>query len=566
MRKICVLMKRVFFRIITFSVISLALLVANSCEKEVQFNPEAALTPQEGATLYGRVYCGDKPLKGVSVSDGVTVVRTDSEGVYNISSSKINGYVFVSVPSGYAMADATAVSPKFWQSVDKSEKGPERVDFKLVEENQDVFTMLVLGDTQIFNSNSVNLFRNTVIPELNTYVNSVATGPVYGLNLGDMTWDWYWYNGERVNPTHYLLAVKGLDGLPLFHTVGNHDNDMQYDSLTEFQTTGEDRTCMDYYRSKMGPTCFSYNIGGVHFVSLDDVITTNTGGTTDKDSRGYMRGVTKTDMKWLEQDLAGVSKYTPVIVSIHMPLFNMSCKPIVGDANSVNADVSDIVAPFKKFEKVLFISGHTHYLYNVENYEVGGVQVTEWNNGAICGNYWKTAVKGLNLCNDGTPGGYRIMTFKNGKYSSIYKGIGKNTNYMFRTYDRNMMNIDASSLGKYTAGYIAGENKDNWVYIYIWDYKPSWKLTVEEVLSVDDNKTLFPARIDSYDPLYSMMYATGLSSTEPRKALTMFRVQASKPNTTLLIEVRDEYGNRRSETMRRPKSFDLDTYIREQAE
>ena len=176
MRKICVLMKRVFFRIITFSVISLALLVANSCEKEVPFNPEAALTPQEGATLYGRVYCGDKPLKGVSVSDGVTVVRTDSEGVYNISSSKINGYVFVSVPSGYAMADATAVSPKFWQSVDKSEKGPERVDFKLVEENQDVFTMLLLGDTQIFNSNSVNLFKNTVIPELNSYVNSVATG------------------------------------------------------------------------------------------------------------------------------------------------------------------------------------------------------------------------------------------------------------------------------------------------------------------------------------------------------------------------------------------------------
>jgi hypothetical protein len=158
------------------------------------------------------------------------------------------------------------------------------------------------------------------------------------------------------------------------------------------------------------------------------------------------------------------------------------------------------------------------------------------------------------------------MTVKNGKYSSIYKGIGKKTNYMFRTYDRNMMNIDASSLGKYTAGYIAGENKDNWVYIYIWDYKPSWNLTVEEVLSEDNHKTLYPARIDSYDPLYSMMYATGLSSTEPVKALTMFRVQASKPNTTLLIEVRDGYGNRRSETMKRPKSFDLDTYIREQAE
>ena len=559
-------MKHVFFRIILISAILLTVSVTNSCEKEIPFNPEAALTPQEGATIYGRVYCGDKPLKNVSVSDGVTVVRTDSEGVYNIASSKINGYVFISVPSGYAMADATAVSPKFWMSVNKTKAEPQRVDFKLVEENQDVFTMLLLGDTQIFNQNSINLFKNTVIPELNTYVSSVATGPVYGLNLGDMTWDWYWYNEGRVNPTHYLMAINNLQGLPLFHTVGNHDNDMQYDSLTEFNTTGEDRTCMDYYRSKMGPTCFSYNIGGVHFVSLDDVITINTGGTTDKDSRGYMRGVTKTDMKWLEQDLAYVTKSTPIVVSVHMPLFNMSGKPIVGKAGSVNADVSDIVAPFRKFEKVLFVSGHTHYLYNVEDYMVGGAQVTEWNNGAVCGNYWKTAVKGLNLCVDGTPGGYRIMTVRNGKYSSVYKGIGKNTNYMFRTYDRNMMNIDASKLGKYTTGYISGENKDNWVYIYIWDYKPTWKITIEEVLSVDYHKPLYPARLDSYDPLYSMMYATGLSSTEPVKALTMFRVQASKPNTTLMIEVQDEYGNRRLEKMNRPKTFDLDTYIREQAE
>ena len=159
-------MKQVFFRIILISAILLTVSVTNSCEKEIPFNPEAALTPQEGATIYGRVYCGGKPLKNVSVSDGVTVVRTDSEGVYNIASSKINGYVFISVPSGYAMADATAVSPKFWMNVNKTKAEPERVDFKLVEENQDVFTMLLLGDTQLFNQNSINLFKNTVIPGL----------------------------------------------------------------------------------------------------------------------------------------------------------------------------------------------------------------------------------------------------------------------------------------------------------------------------------------------------------------------------------------------------------------
>jgi hypothetical protein len=537
-----------------------------SCEKKAVFDPDAALVPEEGATVYGKVLCGDRPLQGVSVSDGAVVVRTDKEGVYNISSAKKNGYVFISVPSGYAMAEASAVSAGFWKSLTQAEDVPERVDFSLVEENQDLFTMLLLGDTQIFSEESIRLFNDIVVPELNTYVPSVATGPVYGLNLGDMTWDWYWYNGDRVRIDDYLLYINGLQGLPLFHTVGNHDNDMRYQSYIEFKMTGEDRTCMNEYRSKMGPTCFSYNIGGVHFVSLDNVITVNTGGTTDKDSRGYMRGVTRVDMKWLEEDLSYVSEDTPVVVSVHMPLFNMSRRPISGDPESVNAEVADIVAPFRKFGKVLFISGHTHYLYNVENYDVDGLKVTEWNNGAICGNFWTTAQKGLNICVDGTPGGYRILTVRNGGFESIYKGIGKKENYLFRTYDRNCMNLNEAKLDKYTAGYIAGENKENWVYIYIWDYKPSWKISVEEYGKGGSCRVLTPSKIDSFDPLYMLMYEKGLTGTTPRKALTMFRVQAYEATSMLVIDVEDEHGNRRSERMVRPKSFTLDTYIKEQAE
>ena len=557
---------RKFPGVLLIALLLMSAVTVISCEKKAVFDPDAALVPEEGATVYGRVLCGDIPLQGVSVSDGAVVVRTDSDGVYSISSAKKNGYVFISVPSGYAMADASSVSAGFWKSLTKAVDVPERVDFSLVEENQDLFTMLLLGDTQIFSDASIRMFNDIVVPELNSYVPSVATGPVYGLNLGDMTWDWYWYNGDKVGIDDYLLSVNGLQGLPLFHTVGNHDNDMQYHSLSEFIRTGEDRTCMNEYRSKMGPTCFSYNIGGVHFVSLDNVITVNTGGTTDKDSRGNMRGVTETDMKWLEADLSYVPENTPVVVSVHLPLFNMSCKPIAGDPESVNAKVADIVAPFRKFGKVLFISAHTHYLYNVEDYDVEGLKVTEWNNGAICGNFWATALEGLNICVDGTPGGYRILTVRNGEYESIYKGIGKKENYMFRTYDRNCMNLDELKLGKYTAGYIAGENKENWVCIYVWDYKPSWKITVEEYRTDGAFRILTPTKIDSFDPLYMLMYEKRLTGTTPRKALTMFRVQAYEATSMLVIDVEDEHGNRRSERMVRPKSFTLDTYIKEQAE
>ena len=45
------------------------------------------------------------------------------------------------------------------------------------------------------------------------------------------------------------------------------------------------------------------------------------------------------------------------------------------------------------------------------------------------------------------------------------------------------MNLEASKLGSYTKGEITGVNKDNWIYINVWDYKPSWKITVQEFVT-----------------------------------------------------------------------------------
>lgn len=42
--------------------------------------------------------------------------------------------------------------------------------------------------------------------------------------------------------------------------------------------------------------------------------------------------------------------------------------------------------------------------------------------------------------------------------------------------NRDMMNLDISKMNDYITGNIAGTNKDNWVYINIWDYKPSWTI------------------------------------------------------------------------------------------
>lgn len=541
----------------------LSAVIAISCQQKIKPEQAEELVPQNGATIYGKVMCGDRPLKNVSVSDGVQVVRTDADGVYNLNSSKINGHVFISIPSGYTMAEANLPSAGFWKSTKKDAATPERVDFSLNKEDQAYSTVIVMGDIQIYSNASIAKFYNTFVSEINDYLPTMNIGPVYGLTLGDMTWDWYWYNGGKVGISNYLTVMRKLSSLKVFNTVGNHDNDMQFDSLTEFKTTGEDRSCMNAYRSSLGPTCYSYNISGVHFVSLDDVITTNKGGTTDKDSRGNMRGVTENDMKWLKEDLSYVSDDTPVIVSIHVPLFNFRGKPNKGNTtDSINATVEAITAPFKKFKKVLFISGHTHFLYNTENYDVDGLKVTEWNSGAISGDFWTPAINGLNLCKDGTPGGYRILTLQNGRYSSTYKAIGKKSGYMFRSYDRNQINLSTDKI----SGELLGEDNNNWVYINVWDYKPSWRVTVKEQLPDGSEKSLTPVKVETYDPLFALMYEKGLTDSGPQLSGTIFRVQASGPTTTLTIEVKDEYLNSSKEIMQRPKAFSIDAYALEMVE
>lgn len=50
---------------------------------------------KDGMTIKGVVYCGDEPVQGAQVSDGVNVTLTDENGWYYLASAKECGHVFV---------------------------------------------------------------------------------------------------------------------------------------------------------------------------------------------------------------------------------------------------------------------------------------------------------------------------------------------------------------------------------------------------------------------------------------------------------------------------------------
>ena len=70
-----------------------------------------AVITEAHAAYQGRVYVdsnrngiynkGEKVLKGIRVSDGLNVVKTNAEGVYTLPGHERERFIFITTPSGY---------------------------------------------------------------------------------------------------------------------------------------------------------------------------------------------------------------------------------------------------------------------------------------------------------------------------------------------------------------------------------------------------------------------------------------------------------------------------------
>ena len=73
-----------------------------SCGKPSETPPDRPAVPDvKGATVKGAVLSDGKGLQNVVVSDGYEVTSTDENGFFWLKSKMKNGYVFVTLPSGF---------------------------------------------------------------------------------------------------------------------------------------------------------------------------------------------------------------------------------------------------------------------------------------------------------------------------------------------------------------------------------------------------------------------------------------------------------------------------------
>jgi Icc protein len=163
-------------------------------------------------------------------------------------------------------------------------------------------------------------------------VNSLGYQPDFVMHTGDIT--------HLSTPAEFGLAREMMSDLrtPRVFTVpGEHDaiNDggRAYRKFFGAQTLGEG--------------WFSFDIKGVHIISLVN--------TTSVDALGHL-GADQLD--FVRRDVAGLSSETPVILFSHIPLFAMY--PAWGWSTD---DAVKLLAMFRRFGSVTCLNGHVHQLF-----------------------------------------------------------------------------------------------------------------------------------------------------------------------------------------------------------
>lgn len=531
--------------------------------EDIDFKPDA------GTTVYGIVSSAGVGVENVVVSDGAEVTVTNEKGIYQLKSAKKWGYVFISVPSGYEVP-SVGVLPQFHRALKNSADVVERADFKLEKvDGQDSYKIFMLGDMHLANrTGDLGQFAQFT-SDLTDYMTRHKGEKMYALTLGDMTWDLYWYSNSYYFPQYLNTVNSQIKNLQIFHTMGNHDNDFQ---------TRSDYDAAVKYVDQICPTYYSFNIGKVHYVVMDDIDCSSYDGT---ESCNYVKSLSAEQLDWLAKDLSHVAKTSPVVVAMHAQVFYPTTSGFKIDHDQVNTlRLFDILDGYT----VRFVTGHTHKLFNVtpDAPIVDGHNFREYNSGSVCASWWWSGnlTPGIHIGTDGTPGGYGIWDVTGTDFQCLYKSTGWPEEYQFRSYDLNnvhfsmadvpLMPSDISASVKnaymqYVNAY--PQNNDNEVLINIWNWNSDWTLSV-----VDENRKTLPyTEVWAYDPLHIAALSVkrfnnaGLKSTPSfitDKFTHFFKVKADDADTDLVITVKDEFGNEWTENMQRPKAFSTDAYRR----
>ncbi len=447
--------------------------------------------------IEGRVLSGAGGLKDVAVSDGINVVRTDSDGRYTLISDTRHRFVHISVPGGYEIPQNETGTALFYQAIEGESEMSAVFNLKARVDRDENHAFIVLADPQTQDMYEIGRFQEETIKDVNKTISDLGISNMFGMGCGDLMFD----NLELF--PEYEKGIKET-GLPFFQAVGNHD--IEFDAPTDFGT-------IDTFCKHFGPPYYSFNLGEVHYVCLDDVLWYGDYYICHLDHDQYV---------WLQQDLAGLEEGSTVVVFTHIPV-NGTRQARTGEDKTPNHTMTndealyDLLSPFNAH----IITGHTH-----ENEHIFKGGAHEHVHGAVCGAWWSG-----DLGQDGSPNGYGIYEIAGSEVKWGYKGTGR---------DR-MDQISLHRNGR------AGIDKEGHFIANIWDWDPEWKVTwLEDGIRVGEMEQYL-----GFDPyIYqSFIGEDGPARrpwVEPIPTGHLLRAPLSTKAKQTVVEAEDRFGRKYS--------------------
>ncbi len=429
-------------------------------------------------------------VAGVVVSDGLKTVVTDENGRFKMDTDEDSRFVFISTPAGY-ISSTLGGSELFYKEIKEKVKS---YDFVVKKNPLDdtKHNIIVIADPQISDRSELPDLRKHS-QDIASYVKTMDGDYTFGLCLGDIVgWD------HSIYPEYN--RIMGKTGIDYRYVIGNHD-------MTNYGRSFE--TSMTNYEDVFGPAWYSFNVGKVHYIVLNN----NFFIGRDWFYIGY---ITERQLRWLERDLSYVPKGSRVVLSLHIPTtLDKSDREAFG-YDGIADNTANKPALYKMLEpyETLILSGHMH----TADYEQISENIAEINIAGLCGAWWCGEV-----CIDGSPAGFKIFDMDGDDIEWIYKGCGHPLDYQMKVYVNN-------------------PNHPGEVVANVWDYDPAWKVEYYEDGVLKGEMERFKAQ----DPLAKELYKdpSSLKRTWVYAAPTenMFKYPISEGVKKIEVKITDRFG------------------------
>jgi 3',5'-cyclic AMP phosphodiesterase CpdA len=193
-------------------------------------------------------------------------------------------------------------------------------------------TFLQISDSHVGFHQPANPNALGTLEEAINKIKTLPVKPSFMIHTGDIT---HLSKAAEFDDAARVISQAHLD---VHYVPGEHD------FIDEEQKLYRDR----YGRGTKGAGWYSFDVSGVHFVGLVNVVDLKAGG---------LGNLGNEQLEWLEDDLKGRSASTPIVVFAHIPLWIVYPEWGWGTDDGARA-----LGYLKRFGSVTVLNGHIHQI------------------------------------------------------------------------------------------------------------------------------------------------------------------------------------------------------------